>query len=195
MLRYAVFLIFIVFGFILSRHRHLYPIVAVVYLIALFYYTFLSRMELAATTEAVVANSTPVVQHWWVNAAYEIFRMKTSSYHEAFILNIMLFVPMGYLLPTIRTNHKGEQESTANGWGMHWWSSVLICSAASMCIEILQQLTGFGMFDWNDWIANSIGGCVGVVILIAYQKITKAALNRASARSGLVFKYQRHMNE
>ena len=179
MLRYAVFLIFIVVGFILSRYRRLYPIVAAVYTIALFYYTFLSRMELATTTEAVVANSTPVVQHWWVNAAYEIFRMKTSSYHEAFILNIMLFVPMGYLIPTIRTNHKGEQESTAHGWGMRWLGSILICSAISITIELLQQLTGFGMFDWNDWIANSIGGCVGVLVLWTYQKITQAALNRA----------------
>ena len=138
MLRYAVFLIFIVVGFILSRHRRIYPIVAVIYAVALFYYTFLSRMELATTADAVVATSAPVVQHWWVNAAYEIFRMKTSSYREAFILNIMLFVPMGYLLRTKR-----------------WWSSLLICSAVSLTIELLQQLTGFGMFDWNDWIANT----------------------------------------
>ena len=163
MLRYAVFLIFIILGFILSRHRKLYPIVTVVYVLALFYYTFLSRMEVASTADAVVSTSTPVVQHWWVNAAYEIFRMKTSSYKEAFILNIMLFVPMGYLLRTLRTLRIKR-----------WLGSVLICSAVSMCIEILQQLTGFGMFDWNDWIANSIGGCVGVAALVAYQKITKA---------------------
>ena len=128
MLRYAVFLIFIVVGFILSRHRRIYPIVA-------------------TTADAVVATSAPVVQHWWVNAAYEIFRMKTSSYREAFILNIMLFVPMGYLLRTKR-----------------WWSSLLICSAVSLTIEILQQLTGFGMFDWNDWIANTIGSLLGACI-------------------------------
>ena len=89
MLRYAVFLIFIILGFILSHHRKLYPIVSLVYSIALFYYTFLSRMELATTTEAVVATSTPVQQHWWVNTAYEIFRMKTGSYREAFILNMI----------------------------------------------------------------------------------------------------------
>lgn len=169
MLRYAVFLIFIVVGFILSRHRRLYPIVAAVYLSALFYYTFLSRMEVATTTEAVV--STHVVQQpWYVKALYEIFRMKTSSYKEAFILNIMLFVPMGYLVPALLHRHAGEKGSAVHRW---LWT-VLICSAMSITIEILQQLTGFGMFDWNDWIANSIGGCVGVVILIAYQKITKA---------------------
>ena len=152
MLRYAVFLIFIVVGFILSRHRKLYPIVTVVYLIALFYYTFLSRMELATTTEAVVATSAPVVQHWWVNVAYEIFRMKTSSYHEAVILNIMLFVPMGYLLRCKKP-----------------WKTILICSAVSITIEILQELTGFGMFDWNDWIANSIGATIGVVMARMYR--------------------------
>lgn len=168
MLRYAVFLIFIVVGFILSRYRRIYPIVAVVYAIALFYYTFLSRMELATTTEAVVANSTPVVQHWWVNAAYEIFRMKTSSYKEAFILNIMLFVPMGYLLPSIQAMRgTGPDRQSGEGKGMsRWlWQTILICSAVSMCIEILQQLTGFGMFDINDWIANSIGATIGVVLL------------------------------
>ena len=94
MLRYIVFLTFIVLGFLLSRHRRIYPIVAVIYAVALFYYTFLSRMELATTADAVV--STHVGQQpWYVKALYEIFRMKTSSYHEAFILNIMLFVPMG----------------------------------------------------------------------------------------------------
>jgi glycopeptide antibiotics resistance protein len=164
MLRYIVFLTFIILGFLLSRSsRHngcrtkAFPAVLVIYLIALFYYTFLSRMELATTTEAVVATSAPVVQHWWVNAAYEIFRMKTSSYREAFILNIMLFVPMGYLLRTKR-----------------WWSSLLICSAVSLTIEILQQLTGFGMFDWNDWIANTVGSLLGVLVLWTYQKITTA---------------------
>lgn len=152
MLRYIVFLTFIILGFLLSRSsRHngcrtkAYPAVLVIYLIALFYYTFLSRMELSTTTEAVVATSAPVQQHWWVKAAYEILRMKTSSYREAFILNIMLFVPMGYLLPARR-----------------WFASLLICSAVSMGIEITQQLTGFGMFDWNDWIANTIGAGIGV---------------------------------
>ena len=151
MLRYAVFLIFIVVGFILSRHRRIYPIVAVIYAVALFYYTFLSRMELATTTEAVV--STHVVQQpWYVRALYEIFRMKTSSYKEAFILNIMLFVPMGYLVHA-----------------KHTWQAILICSAVSMCIEILQEVTGFGMFDWNDWIANSIGAVIGVVMVRMYR--------------------------
>ena len=170
MLRYAVFLIFIILGFILSRHRKLYPIVTVVYVLALFYYTFLSRMEVASTADAVVSTSTPVVQHWWVNAAYEIFRMKTSSYKEAFILNIMLFVPMGYLVPALLHRHAGEKGSAVHRW---LWT-VLICSAMSITIEILQQLTGFGMFDWNDWIANTVGSLLGVLVLWTYQKITTA---------------------
>ena len=155
MLRYIVFLTFIIWGFLLSRSsRHngcrtkAYPAIVVIYALALFYYTFLSRMELATTTEAVVVTSAPVQQHWWVKAAYEILRMKTSSYREAFIQNIMLFVPMGYLLPTRR-----------------WFVSLLICSAVSMCIEILQQFTGFGMFDINDWIANTIGAGIGVAMV------------------------------
>lgn len=148
MFRYAVFLIFIVLGFILSHHRKLYPLIVVIYTLALFYYTFLSRMELSTTTEAVVATSAPVQLHWWVKAAYEVLRMKTSSYREAFILNIMLFVPMGYLVRSKR-----------------WFVSLLICSAVSMCIEVLQEVTGFGMFDINDWVANTIGAAIGVAMV------------------------------
>ena len=153
MLRYIVFLIFIIVGFILSGHKKLYPIVAAVYGIALFYYTFLSRMELvSATTSVVISKPAPAVkQSWYIKALYEIFRMKTNSYHEAFILNIMLFVPMGYLVHT-----------------KHTCRTILICSAVSICIEILQEVTGFGMFDWNDWIANSIGAVIGVVMVRMY---------------------------
>ena len=78
--------------------------------------------------------------------------MKTSSYKEAFILNIMLFVPMGYLFGYKKT-----------------WKTILICSAVSITIEILQEITGFGMFDWNDWIANSIGATIGVVMARMYR--------------------------
>ncbi|MGN8738923.1 VanZ family protein [Bilifractor sp. HCP3S3_D3] len=155
MLRYIVFLTFIVVGFFLSRKRKLYPVVCIVYLIALFYYTFLSRMELTTTTEAVVATSTPVVQHWWVNAAYEIFRMKTSSYREACILNVMLFVPMGYLVRCKKP-----------------WMTILICSSLSLTIELLQELTGFGMFDLNDWGANTVGAGIGVILLWGCKRMT-----------------------
>lgn len=161
MLRYAVFLIFIFIGFLLSRTKT-YPIVAAIYGVALFYYTFLSRMELATSTEAVVSTAPVIQQHWWVNAAYEIFRMKTSSYHEAFILNIMLFVPMGYLLMGSRCAGKNKRCVVKNN---RWWKTILICSAVSMCIEVLQEVTGFGMFDINDWVANTIGAAIGVAMM------------------------------
>ena len=165
--------------------------VTVIYTFVLLWYTLLCRLPMF-TSVPVAADSTitttsatePSLAERLIEAVSAIFghqpdgTLAGEGVVKAMTFNAMLFVPMGYLLRTKR-----------------WWSSLLICSAVSLTIEILQQLTGFGMFDWNDWIANSIGGCVGVVILIAYQKITKAALNRALARSGLVFKYQRHMNE
>ena len=67
---------------------------------------------------------------------------------KAMTFNAMLFVPMGYLLRCKKP-----------------WKTILICSAVSITIEILQELTGFGMFDWNDWIANSIGATIGVVLI------------------------------
>jgi glycopeptide antibiotics resistance protein len=126
-------------------------------------------MELvSATTSVVISKPAPAVkQSWYIKALYEIFRMKTNSYHEAFILNIMLFVPMGYLIPALLHRHAGEKGSAVHRW---LWT-VLICSAVSITIEILQQLTGFGMFDWNDWIANTVGSLLGVLVLYAYQRV------------------------
>ncbi|MGN8697465.1 VanZ family protein [Bacillota bacterium HCP3S3_F1_1] len=66
--------------------------------------------------------------------------------------------------------HRGEKGSAVH----RWLCTVLICSATSLTIEILQQLTGFGMFDWNDWIANTVGSLLGVLVLWTYQKITTA---------------------
>jgi glycopeptide antibiotics resistance protein len=40
--------------------------------------------------------------------------------------------------------------------------------ATSLLIEITQEMSGLGMFDINDLLANSIGGGVGIFLVISY---------------------------
>lgn len=46
--------------------------------------------------------------------------------------------------------------------------SILICIITSVLIELLQGLTGLGMTDVNDVLANSIGGGGGVGITLVW---------------------------
>ena len=46
--------------------------------------------------------------------------------------------------------------------------SILICTITSVLIELLQGLTGLGMTDVNDVLANSIGGAGGVGLTLVW---------------------------
>lgn len=51
-------------------------------------------------------------------------------------------------------------------------TTILICVATSITIELLQGITGLGMADINDVIANTLGGCVGVGMVWAYSRVS-----------------------
>lgn len=71
-----------------------------------------------------------------------------SGYHY-FIDNILLFVPCGALLLIVTRS---------------MWQSVVIGIGMSLTIEVLQVLTGLGVFHLDDLVANSIGAIIGVAI-------------------------------
>ena len=69
-------------------------------------------------------------------------------------LNIMLFIPMGYLLP----------------YTFKWFRNdlrirpVLACFVFSFVVENIQLLTMRGLYDVNDIFNNTIGGILGVLL-------------------------------
>lgn len=69
-------------------------------------------------------------------------------------LNIMLFVPMGYMLP----------------YAFKWFRNdlkirpVLACFIFSFVVENLQLLTQRGLYDVNDIFNNTVGGILGVLL-------------------------------
>ena len=74
-----------------------------------------------------------------------------------FYLNMMLFVPLGYLLP----------------YAFQWFRArvrvqpVLFCLLLSFLVENLQLISRRGMYDFDDIISNTLGGLIGQLLYIA----------------------------
>ena len=71
---------------------------------------------------------------------------------SSLILNVFLFVPLGYLLPLSIEKMK------------RWWKVLLVGTLFSFCIETIQLVTHFGWFDIADPIYNGIGSLIGYSI-------------------------------
>ena len=82
-----------------------------------------------------------------------------------FLGNIILFLPIGVLLPVV------------TGW-KKMWNTVAAGIEFSLLIETIQLITSRGCFDFDDVILNGLGCIIGYGIYIATQKlITKNDLN------------------
>ena len=80
-----------------------------------------------------------------------------------FYMNMMLFVPLGYLLPyTFRWFRERV-----------WTRPVGVCFLISFFTENMQLMSQRGLYDLDDMISNSLGGLAGEVlyILLAYMLI------------------------
>lgn len=120
------------------------------------------------------------------------------NYTQAFVLNVLLMIPLGYLVclwlldgdntsseardamatgtgsssvkadgPCLKEKRSVEKNRVKKGI-----TTILICVATSITIELLQGITGLGMTDINDVIANTLGGCVGVGMVWAYSRVS-----------------------
>ena len=120
------------------------------------------------------------------------------TYTQAFVLNVLLMIPLGYLVclwlldgdtaspeardamatgtgsssvkadgPCLKEKRSVEKNRVKKGI-----TTILICVATSITIELLQGITGLGMTDINDVIANTLGGCVGVGMVWAYSRVS-----------------------
>lgn len=69
-------------------------------------------------------------------------------------LNILLFVPLGYLVPSIFFKFD------------RWWKMFLIGCLFSILIEMIQLLTKCGWFDTSDILHNSIGVMLGWIVFV-----------------------------
>lgn len=73
--------------------------------------------------------------------------------NDAFLIeNILLFMPYGFCLSWYR-NHKSN-----------WLQSFMIGFLTSLCIELMQYVTGRGVFQIDDILTNTLGCLLGAII-------------------------------
>ena len=68
--------------------------------------------------------------------------------------NILLFIPYGFLLPMAWKKGRG------------WWKTILIGFGTSLAIEVLQLVSGRGVFQTDDIITNTMGAFVGYFVFV-----------------------------
>lgn len=76
---------------------------------------------------------------------------------EEIILNILLYIPLGYLLPFIFTRLKP-------------WQVILIAFVCSALTEISQLVFKIGMFEFDDMLNNTMGCAIGLLMYMCIVK-------------------------
>ena len=149
-----------------------------IYLLGNLYYTLLSRITIsAAEFEAKLAaifvgqftsvpnalpSDLPTEAHQTAEAAEEAIETialpmldPTSPYYamNTFVLNVLLYIPLGYLLPCVFPKLCRKTQTT-----------ILIGFLLSLATETTQLITNLGQFDVRDLICNTVGAAIGYVI-------------------------------
>ena len=144
----------------------------VLYLLLFAWLVFFSRASSGSYTVHVApledlknAFSTPTGFSGWfrtlftegVSSAFSQISIVRPEDISQFYLNMMLFVPIGYLLP----------------YTFRWFRArvrvrpVLFCLLLSFLVENLQLISRRGMYDFDDIISNTLGGWIGQLLYIA----------------------------
>ena len=118
---------------------------AVVWLAGLVYAAFLMRTPYAAPRALL----DPFHALKLFLKADNVALLKRLRSLEGAGLNILLFVPFGYLLPLLWKRAD------------RWWKVVLCGFLLSLLIELTQLVTHLGMFDLDDLMNNSLGAFLG----------------------------------
>ena len=72
-------------------------------------------------------------------------------------MNVMLFIPMGYLLPYVFSWFRAKPETRP----------LPVCFLASLAIENIQLISKRGFYNADDLISNTLGGFIGQVLFIS----------------------------
>lgn len=152
--------------FLLLRNRPGWrAVVTVLYSFGLLYYTLLSRIPAVKTglQRWRVATSLPYVLERVLDLLVTDY--SPASYGGSFFLNVLLFVPFGFLVfaweKQLWVKMEGRKRSLM-------WKRTARAAAygllASLLIETIQKMTGLGVFDGLDLVANAAGAAAGALL-------------------------------
>lgn len=134
-----------------KRKRYICILCLVVYLILVTYITILSRTP-------SLARIVRVVSFWsyldWIRGNWQR--------GLSIVLNIGLFIPVGYLLAGIQPAKVSEKHWT------RWTLVIVITLLFTISIEVAQYFLYLGFFDIDDIINNGLGGTIGILL---YEKV------------------------
>ncbi len=77
---------------------------------------------------------------------------------RAMFMNILLFAPLGAVLPYLLPGSPRRRV----------WTALSLCAGLSMVIEIIQQATYIGALQTEDWLLNCCGGLCGALAYLAF---------------------------
>lgn len=84
-------------------------------------------------------------------------RLRAEYSFENLIGNIVLFIPLGILLPLL---FKGTRSL---------WKILIISFLVSLAFEVIQLITVLGSFDVDDILLNTSGGVIGYLFLKIFE--------------------------
>ena len=151
-------MIFIVGSLIMLRYNRRYAVpISILYLLAIIYLTFLVREPMPIyrfSLKPLAAARRGFKFGGGIIPGLLSGSVKITSWSslEGIVLNILLFIPFGFLVPTIWRRR----------WT--WWKIMLIGLVASFCIEAVQLITRLGFADIDDLMNNTIGAGIGYLL-------------------------------
>ena len=108
---------------------------------------------------------TPISYHPFHALASFLKEIQRGRLGMNFLGNIILFLPVGVLVPAV------------TGW-KKMWKTVVAGISFSLFIEIIQLITSRGCFDFDDVLLNGMGTVIGFGIFQAAKRLfTKDDLN------------------
>lgn len=149
-----------------------------IYLGGYLYFTFFSReagvvavvrlqplraYRLAFTFDSGFLNVIKQIFTQELSEGINSIHIESTESLNGIILNILLFIPFGYMLPCI---FKKLQKAL--------WGVVLIGFFCSLLTEIVQLVTHLGWFDLDDLLNNTIGCILGIILYRVFLKERKA---------------------
>lgn len=124
--------------FALSGKKTLFILTAFSYTAGVLYITLASRIASLGS----------------ISVAFTTYQISSYVDLAAFILNVLLFVPFGYLFEILLSRHLKGAVVLVSVLGFLF----------SACIECTQYITGLGVFDVVDLAANTSGAVAGAVL-------------------------------
>lgn len=168
---YIFIIVMIILSLILLRRfPRMSKIVFFLYILGFLYFTFLTReprltatitlslfhkIRRAVNVEMGLSNFLKLLFTGRVAAAMESVNIEWKQIGWEPILNILLFIPMGFLIPYMH-------------WFKHAWKVILFGLMASLIVETIQLVTKLGFFDIDDLINNTVGTVIGYVLWLKF---------------------------